>query len=53
MLLSVPGGMSMFELTVATFRPCQVPAIVFEQPDQVSYFHARIHKRFLRQPEAA
>ena len=24
---------SMFELTVATFRPSQVPALVFEQPD--------------------
>ena len=32
----------MFELTMATFRASQIPAIVFKQPDEVSDFHARI-----------
>jgi hypothetical protein len=36
----------MFELTVATLRPGKIPAVVFEQPDEVSHFHARIIKRF-------
>jgi hypothetical protein len=32
----------MFELTVATLRSGKIPTIVFEQPDQVPHFHARI-----------
>jgi hypothetical protein len=32
----------MFELAVATFGASQVPAVIFEQPNEVSHFHARI-----------
>lgn len=32
----------MFELAVAAFGASQVPAIIFEQPNEVSHFHARI-----------
>jgi hypothetical protein len=32
----------MFELTMAAFRASQIPAIVFEQPNEVANFHARI-----------
>jgi hypothetical protein len=60
MLLSVPGGMSMFgasnrngsafslvfELTVTPLRSGEIPAIVFEQPDEIPYFHARIIRGF-------
>jgi hypothetical protein len=34
----------MFELSVAAFRPSQIPTIVFQQPNEVSDFHARIIK---------
>ena len=31
-----------FELTMAAFRPSQVPPVLLELPDEVAHFHARI-----------